>query len=109
MFYSTTDVYTTKRETVNFSKSLVPRKNKIERKFVTQAIYGILKSGSVVLKDIGVALNESIHVKNTIDRLSRNLKRAFSADIQKNYIRKATNSLGKNPIILVLIFRTLVL
>lgn len=101
MFYSTTDIYTTKRETVNFSKSLVPRKNKIERKFVTQTIYGILKSGSVVLKDIGMALNESIHIKNTIDRLSRNLKRALSTDIQKNYIRKAINSLGKNPIILV--------
>jgi hypothetical protein len=28
MFYSTTDVYTIKRETVNFSKSLVPRENK---------------------------------------------------------------------------------
>ena len=62
MFHSTTDVYTTKRETVNFSKSLVPQGNKTERKFVTQAIYGILKSGSVVLKDIGVALNGSIHI-----------------------------------------------
>jgi hypothetical protein len=53
MFYSTTDVYTIKRKTVNFSKSLVPRENRVERKFVTQAIYGMLKSGSVVLKDIG--------------------------------------------------------
>ena len=101
MFYSTTDVYTIKRKTVNFSKSLVPRENRVERKFVTQAIYGMLKSGSVVLKDIGTALNEPIHIKNTIDRLSRNLKRRLSTDIQKNYIRKAVKALGKEPIILV--------
>lgn len=101
MYYSTTDVYTTKRKAVNFSKSLVPRKNRVERKFVTQTIYGILKSGSVVLKDIGVALNEPIHIKNTIDRLSQNLKRELSADIQKNYVQKAVKSLGEEPIILV--------
>ena len=101
MFYSTTDVYTTKRETVNFSKSLVPEKNKVETKFVTQTIYGILRSGSIILKDIGTALNESIHIKNTIDRLSRNLKRELSADVHKNYIRKVVKSLGEEPIILV--------
>jgi hypothetical protein len=101
MYYSTTDVYTTKREIVNFSKGLVPQENKVETKFVTQAIYGILKSASVVLKDIGVALNEQIHIKNTIDRLSRNLKRQLSPAIQKNYIRKAMGSLGKEPVILV--------
>ncbi len=101
MYYSTTDVYTTKRKVVNFSKSLVPRKNRVERKFVTQAIYGMLKSGSVVLKDIGAALNEPIHIKNTIDRLSQNLKRELSVDIRKNYIRKVVDSLGEEPIILV--------
>jgi hypothetical protein len=69
MFYSTTDVYTIKRKTVNFSKSLVPRGNRVERKFVTQAIYGMLKSGSVVLKDISTALNEPIHIKSTRERL----------------------------------------
>lgn len=73
MFNSTTDVYAAKRKTVNFSKSLVPKQNKVESKFVAQTIYGILKSGSVVLKDIGTALNESIRIKNTIDRLSQNL------------------------------------
>ncbi len=43
MYYSTTDVYITKRKTVNFSKSLVPRRNKVATKFVAQAIYGMLK------------------------------------------------------------------
>lgn len=101
MYYSTTDVYITKRKTVNFSKSLVPHRNKVETKFVAQLIYGMLKSGSVVLKDIGTALNETIHIKNTIDRLSRNSKQELSIDIQRNYLRKAINSLGEEPIILV--------
>jgi hypothetical protein len=94
-------VYTTKRETVNFSKSLVPQKNRVESKFVTHAIYGILKSGSIVLKDIATALSEPIQIKNTIDRLSQNLQRQLSPDIQKNYTKKMGNILGKNPIILV--------
>jgi hypothetical protein len=101
MYNSTTDVYTTKRETVNFSKSLVPQKNRVESKFVTHAIYGILKSGSIVLKDIATALSEPIQIKNTIDRLSQNLQRQLSPDIQKNYTKKMGNILGKNPIILV--------
>lgn len=101
MYYSTTDVYITKRKTVNFSKNLVPNKNKVETKFVAQTIYGMLKSSSVVLKDIGAALNEPIRIKNTIDRLSQNLKRELSIDIQKNYLRRAINSLGEEPIILV--------
>lgn len=101
MFNSTTDVYAAKRKTVNFSKSLVPRENRVESKFVAQTIYGILKSGSVVLKDIGTALNEPIRIKNTIDRLSQNLQRQLSPDIEKNYTKKMINTLGKHPVILV--------
>jgi len=78
MYNSTTDVYTTKREIVNFSKSLVPKENRVESKFVAQAIYGILKSRSTVLKSIAAALNEPIQIKNVIDRLSRNLQHQLS-------------------------------
>lgn len=101
MFNSTTDVYVAKRKTVNFSKNLVPKENRVETKFVTQSIYGILKSGSVILKHIGTALNEPINIKNTIDRLSQNLQRPLSAGTQKNYTKRMVNALGKQPIILV--------
>jgi hypothetical protein len=101
MSNSTTDVYATKRETVNFSKSLVSEKNRVESKFVTQAMYGILKSGSVILRNIASALDEPIHIKNTIDRLSQNLGRKLSPGIQTNYTQKMMKSLGKQPIILV--------
>ena len=101
MFNSTTDVYTTKREVIHFSKSLVPKENRVESKFVTQTIYGLLKSGSTILKDIATALNEPIHIKNTIDRLSQNLRRQLSPDIQQNYTQKIVKALGKHPVILV--------
>lgn len=48
MYNSTTDVYKTKREIVNFSKSLVPKRNVVESKFVSDSIYGILKSESII-------------------------------------------------------------
>lgn len=101
MFNSTTDVYATKRETINFSKSLVPHERQVESKFVTQAIYGMLKSRSVILRNIAAALNEPIRIKNTIDRLSQNLNRTLSPEIQRNYTQKITRTLGDQPVILV--------
>lgn len=101
MYNSTTDVYKTKREIVNFSKGLVPKRNVVESKFVSDSIYGILKSESIILKDIATALNEHIQIKNTIDRLSQNLQRQLLPDIQKNYTKRITKVLGNNPVILV--------
>ena len=101
MYNSTTDVYKTKREIVNFSKSLVPKRNVVESKFVSDTIYGILKSESIILKDVATALNEHIQIKNTIDRLSQNLQRQLSPNIQKNYTKSMVKVLGKNPVILV--------
>lgn len=101
MFNSTTDVYATKREAIHFSKGLVPEENRVESKFVTQAIYGMVRSGSTILKNIATALNEPIHIKNTIDRLSQNLQRTLSPAIQENYIQKMVKALGKQPVILV--------
>ncbi|GAB1376549.1 hypothetical protein MASR1M48_13990 [Lactococcus petauri] len=101
MFNSTTNVYATKRETVIFSKRLVSEEKRVESKFVTQSIYGILKSGSVVLKKIGAALDEHINTKNTIDRLSQNLQRSMSPEIQSNYTAEMAKHLGKRPVILV--------
>lgn len=101
MFHTTTDVYTTKRKAVQFAKSIVSKAKQVESKFVIQSIYGILKSGSVILKDIAVALNEPIQVKNTIERLSQNLGRPLSPSILTDYTKKMTEALGEEPYILV--------
>lgn len=101
MFYSTTDVYQVKRKAVNFAKSIVSKANQVQSKFITHAIYGILKSGSVILKDIAVALHEPVQVKNTIERLSRNLSRPLSPSILFHYTQKMVKALGKEPVIMV--------
>src|SRR5699024_3094200 len=101
MFHSTTDVYQIKRKSVQFAKSLVSKAKGVESKFVIQSIYGILKSGSVILKDIAVALNEPSQVRNTIERLSRNLGRPLSPSIVSHYTQKMMRSLGKEPLIMV--------
>ena len=101
MHYSTTEVYTTKRETINFSKSLVSANKRVESKFIAQTIYGMLRSKSVILKNIATALNEPVQTKNTIDRLSQNLQRNISPETHANYIKKMLGTLGKDPVILV--------
>ncbi|TRM10791.1 transposase [Lentibacillus cibarius] len=101
MFHSTTDVYQIKRKAVNFAKQIVSKTNQVETKFVTQVIYGIHKSGSVLLKDIADALNESVQVKNTIERLSRNLSRPLSSSVLDRYTQKMVKTLGKDPVIMV--------
>lgn len=101
MFHSTTDVYRVKRKSVQFAKSIVSKAGQVESKFVIQSIYGILKSGSIILKDIAVALNEPVQVKNTIERLSRNLGRSLSPSILSRYTQKVVKALGKEPLILV--------
>lgn len=101
MYYSTTDVYQSKRKIVNFSKSLVPKENKVERKFVADSVFGILSSQSVILTDMAKALKEPIKVINTVDRLGQNLEKDLSPQIDENYIRQIVKNLGKDPIILV--------
>src|SRR5699024_10332806 len=101
MFHSTMDVYQIKRKAVHFAKSITSKTNQVEAKFITHTIYGILKSGSVVLKDIAVALHEPTQVKNTIERLSRHLNRKLSPSVLSHYIKKMVKSLGKNPVIMV--------
>lgn len=64
-------------------------------------MFGMLKSESVILKDIATALNEPIQIKNIIDRLSRNLQNVLSVDTHVNYLKKMVSALGENPVILV--------
>lgn len=101
MFYSTKDIYQVKRKSVNFAKSISKKAKQVETKFIADTIHGILKAGSIVLKDISVALHEPVQVKNTIERLSRNLKRPISPSVLFHYTQKVIKTLGESPVILV--------
>ena len=59
---------------INFSLKLSKDIGKVEMKFITDMIFGIVKSNSIMLSNIARALNEKIKLKDTIDRLSKNLE-----------------------------------
>lgn len=65
--------YEIKRDLVNFSGKISKRLSKPKSKFVTQMLYGILAGNKVHLSEIARSLNETIPLKKTICRLSRNL------------------------------------
>ena len=62
-----------KRGILNFSEKISKGLSRPDFKFVSQMIYGILSSQSCHLSKIARTLNETISLKKTIDRLSRNL------------------------------------
>ena len=97
----TTNTYQMKREIYNFSKKICKNVNKVQTKFVTDMIYGILKSKDILLSSIADALLEKTKKANTIDRLSNNLSMNLSENIDNNYRNLAMDALGDNPIFIV--------
>ena len=97
----TTNTYQMKREIYNFSKKICKNINKIQTKFVTDMIYGILRAKDILLSSIADALSEKTKKANTIDRLSNNLSINLSKDIDNNYRNLAMDALGDNPIFIV--------
>ena len=83
MTNSTTDVYQTKREILNYAGKLSRGFGKVKRKFIADMIYGITASGSVKLSDIADRLNEKNKKKNTIERLSRHLSEGVIVGLHK--------------------------
>lgn len=73
------------------------------KKFISQMLYGILQSNKVHLSGIARSLEESINLKKTIDRLSRNLS-SFNGkeNIMKNYMQLLKREINeKSPVIAI--------
>lgn len=88
MNQNTTLIWQLKRALLNFAENLSDGLTCPKMKFLSQMLYGLLASQSVMLTQIGRALQEAISLKKTEDRLSRNLK-AFRQDIEcvrQNYL-----------------------
>lgn len=90
-----------KRDIMNFSKKISKNSSKPESKFVTDMIYGISKSKGILLSSIAQSLNEDTKKIYTIDRLSNNLSKDLSSNINDNYSNLVMDSLGDNPVFLV--------
>ena len=65
--------YEIKRGLSNFCEKISKGLPRPKNKFITQMVYGILAGNKVHLSEIARSLNETIPLKKTIWRLSRNL------------------------------------
>lgn len=63
----TMNTYEMKRDFINYSKKISKGLNKSTSKLVMDLEYGISKSKSVLLSNIGRSLDEEIDLKNTIE------------------------------------------
>jgi hypothetical protein len=78
-----------KRGIVRFSEKISKGLSRPDFKFVSQMLYGMLCGQSCQLSKIARALGESIKLKKTIERLSRNLSEfAGGEKLFENYIKK---------------------
>ena len=79
--------YEIKRDFTNFSLKISKGLKRPQEKFVHHMIYGILAGNKLHLSEIARALKESITLKKTIDRLSKNLHAFDGKDsVMHNYL-----------------------
>ena len=72
------------------------------QRFVSEMVYGIQASQSVLLTAIGRTLEERIPLHKTEDRLSRNLQRkALEDTVQHNLLRMAAGHLGPDTLLVL--------
>lgn len=100
----TTNTYEMKREILNFSKKMSNGLDKPTIKFISDMIYGIEKSNSILFSEIARALQEDIKLKNTIERLCDNCNNLSDSNlniIKNNYLNQAIKQLPDDEIILI--------
>jgi len=91
-----------KRGLLSFSEKISKGLTRPEFKFISQMLYGMLCSQSCHLSKIARSLDESITLKKTIERLSRNLSE-FSGGVKlfENYIKKVKKGMTDRSILVV--------
>ena len=95
--------YELKRDLANFSEKIFDKVKRPQKKFGFQMIYGILEGNKVSLSEIARSLKESISLKKTIDRLSRNLSTFQENDIVKNsYLSLVKQQIEEEPTVIVI-------
>ena len=95
--------YEIKRDLSNFCKKISKGLPRPKNKFVTQMVYGILAGNKVHLSEIARSLNETIPLRKTIWRLSRNLS-AFEEKetVMENYISLAKSQIDEGHAVIVI-------
>lgn len=86
-----------------FSKKISKGLTRPKSKFVTQMLYGILAGNKVHLSEIARSLNETIPLKKTIWRLSKNLL-AFEEKeaVMENYVSQVKKQIDEDNAVIVI-------
>ena len=72
------------------------------QRFVSEMVYGIQASGSVLLTEIGRSLEEGIAVKKTEERLSRNLMRPqLEKTVAGSVLHMASAHVGQDTLLII--------
>ena len=104
MYNFTTNTYEMKRDILNFSEKITNSLDKPTTKFMSNMIYGIEKSNSILISEIARTLKENNKLKNVIERLCDNCNdlsdNEFSI-IKDNYLSIALKQLPDDEIILI--------
>ena len=95
--------YEIKRDLANFSGKISKGLKRPQKKFVLQMLYGILEGNKVHLSEIARSLKETVSLKKTIDRLSRNLS-AFEEKetVMDNYISLVKKQVDEDHAVIVI-------
>lgn len=95
--------YEIKRDFATFIEKISRGLTKPKSKFVMQMVYGILAGNKVHLSEIARSLNESISLKKTIDRFSRNLFTFEQKEIiMDNYIAQVRKQIDEDNSVIVI-------
>ena len=101
MYDFTTETYSAKREILTYAEKLSEGLSRPDLKFVSDIVYGMIASESVLLSDIADVLKEDIHKDNTIERLSKHLAKGLPKGTRLNYAKAIYRDIPKDPIILL--------
>lgn len=92
-----------KRDLIKFSQNISEGLKRSVMKFILQILYGILAGNKVHLSEIARCLEETIKLKKTICRLSRNLFSFHEKEtVMKNYIGLVKEQINENHSVIII-------
>ena len=102
MLNYSTRAHNLKRGIFTFCEKLSKDFKKPIQKFICHMIFGLIAAQSCYLTEIARKLNESITLKKTVERLSRNLMNFKDADIlQENYMNTVKPYFNERTILII--------
>lgn len=91
-----------KEQIINFSGKLSDGLPKVARRFVEESVYGIQTKQSVRLSEIARALNANVSLKETIERLSRQIfRRDLWQKVTANLLKLAAPSVKEDTLLIL--------